>query len=161
MPCSTITIHERVHTEVLPQGIPPNPGVADEALRVGDGYARLKLAQLRRRETLLCLEYELSAEDALRWLIKQLYGLTPVSRVRIPPFASTPVDRSDREISCSQLIEVSLPSAAPTSLFCRTVAAQLASSVFMATVASSETIFARLHRESQVLKGFVACTPPL
>jgi hypothetical protein len=83
MPCSTITIHERVHTEVLPQGI---PGVADEALRVGDGYARLKLAQLRRRETLLCLEYELSAEEALRWLIKQLYGLTPVSRVRIPPF---------------------------------------------------------------------------
>jgi hypothetical protein len=36
-----------------------------------DGYARLKLAQLHRRENLLCLEYELSEEEALRWLIQR------------------------------------------------------------------------------------------
>ena len=34
-----------------------------------DGYARLELAQRERRETLPCLEYELSEEEALRWLL--------------------------------------------------------------------------------------------
>ncbi|MGA3104585.1 MAG: hypothetical protein ABSD53_08910 [Terriglobales bacterium] len=34
-----------------------------------DGYARFELAQRERRETLLCLEYELSEEEALRWLL--------------------------------------------------------------------------------------------
>ena len=34
-----------------------------------DGYARFELARRERRETLLCLEYELSEEEALRWLL--------------------------------------------------------------------------------------------
>jgi hypothetical protein len=36
-----------------------------------DGYARFQLAQRQRRETVLCLEYELSEEEALRWLIQR------------------------------------------------------------------------------------------
>jgi len=36
-----------------------------------DGYARFELAQRQRRETVLCLEYELSEEDALHWLIQR------------------------------------------------------------------------------------------
>jgi len=36
-----------------------------------DGQARFELAQRQRRETVLCLEYELSEEEALRWLIQR------------------------------------------------------------------------------------------
>jgi len=36
-----------------------------------DGYARFELAQRQRRETVLCIEYELSEEEALRWLIQR------------------------------------------------------------------------------------------
>jgi len=36
-----------------------------------DGYARFELARRQRRETVLCLEYELSEEEALRWLIQR------------------------------------------------------------------------------------------
>ena len=36
-----------------------------------DGYARFELAQRQRRETVLCLEYELSEEEALRWLLQR------------------------------------------------------------------------------------------
>src|ERR1035438_2328893 len=35
-----------------------------------DGYARWELARRQGRHTILCLEYELSEEDALRWLIQ-------------------------------------------------------------------------------------------
>src|ERR1022692_1184562 len=35
-----------------------------------DGYARFELAQRQRRETVLCLEYELSEEEALHWLLQ-------------------------------------------------------------------------------------------
>jgi hypothetical protein len=35
-----------------------------------DGYARWELARRQGRQTILCLEYELSEEDALRWLIQ-------------------------------------------------------------------------------------------
>lgn len=36
-----------------------------------DGYARFELAQRQGRATVLCLEYELSEEEALRWLIQR------------------------------------------------------------------------------------------
>jgi hypothetical protein len=36
-----------------------------------DGYARFELAKRKRRETMLCLEYELSEEEALCWLIQR------------------------------------------------------------------------------------------
>lgn len=35
-----------------------------------DGYARWELARRQSRETIACLEYDLSDEDALRWLIQ-------------------------------------------------------------------------------------------
>ena len=35
-----------------------------------DGYARWELARRQGRETILCLEYDLSDEEALRWLIQ-------------------------------------------------------------------------------------------
>jgi hypothetical protein len=36
-----------------------------------DGYARLELARLQGRLTLPCIEYELSEEEALRWLLQK------------------------------------------------------------------------------------------
>jgi hypothetical protein len=36
-----------------------------------DGYARFELAKRKGRETIVCLEYELSAEEALRWFIQR------------------------------------------------------------------------------------------
>ena len=39
--------------------------------QIVDGYARFELAQRQRRETVLCLEYDLSEEEALRWLIQR------------------------------------------------------------------------------------------
>lgn len=35
-----------------------------------DGYARWQLAKRQGRETILCLEYEMTDEEALRWLVK-------------------------------------------------------------------------------------------
>ena len=36
-----------------------------------DGYARLELARLHGRATLLCIEYDLSEEEALHWLLQR------------------------------------------------------------------------------------------
>jgi hypothetical protein len=36
-----------------------------------DGYARFELAKRKGRETIICLEYELSKEEALRWLMQR------------------------------------------------------------------------------------------
>jgi len=49
-----------------------------------DGYARWQLATRQGRETILCLEYELTDEEALRWLIKThrpLRGLNSYCRI--------------------------------------------------------------------------------
>jgi hypothetical protein len=46
------------------------PVVVTSSLTIIDGYARLQLAQQQGHETLPCLEYDLSEEDALRWLIQ-------------------------------------------------------------------------------------------
>jgi hypothetical protein len=49
-----------------------------------DGYARFQLAQRQERETLFCLEYDLTEEEALRWLIQShrpSWGLNAFSRV--------------------------------------------------------------------------------
>jgi hypothetical protein len=50
---------------------------------VVDGYARLELARRQSRETILCLEYDLTEEEALRWLIqthRPLRGLNSYCR---------------------------------------------------------------------------------
>ena len=36
-----------------------------------DGYARLELARLQGRQTLTCIEYELTEEEALQWLLQR------------------------------------------------------------------------------------------
>lgn len=49
-----------------------------------DGYAQWELARLQGREILLCVEYELSDEEALRWLIQthcQSKGLNDFCRI--------------------------------------------------------------------------------
>jgi len=49
-----------------------------------DGHARFQLAQRQGRETLSCLEYDLTEEEALRWLIQShrpSWGLNAFSRV--------------------------------------------------------------------------------
>jgi hypothetical protein len=49
-----------------------------------DGYARSELARHQGRQTILCLEYDLTDEEALRWLIKShrpSRGLNSYSRV--------------------------------------------------------------------------------
>jgi hypothetical protein len=49
-----------------------------------DGYARWALAWRQGRQTILCLEYDLSDEEALRWLIQShrpSFGLNSYSRV--------------------------------------------------------------------------------
>jgi hypothetical protein len=48
-----------------------------------DGYARWELARRQGQETILCLEYDLSEEEALRWLIQShrpLRGLNSYCR---------------------------------------------------------------------------------
>jgi ParB-like chromosome segregation protein Spo0J len=48
-----------------------------------DGYARLELARRQGRRSILCLEYDLTEEEALRWLIqthRPLRGLNPYNR---------------------------------------------------------------------------------
>ncbi len=53
-------------------------------LTIIDGYARFQLAQRQGRETLFCLEYDLTEEEALRWLIQShrpAWGLNAFGRV--------------------------------------------------------------------------------
>jgi hypothetical protein len=60
------------------------PIVVTRNLTIIDGYARFQLAQRQERETLLCLQYELTEEEALRWLIQShrpSWGLNAFSRV--------------------------------------------------------------------------------
>jgi hypothetical protein len=60
------------------------PIVITRNLTIIDGNARFQLAQLQKRETLQCLEYDLTEEEALRWLIQShrpSWGLNAFSRV--------------------------------------------------------------------------------
>jgi hypothetical protein len=60
------------------------PIVVTRNLTILDGYARFQLAQHQRRKTLSCLEYDLTEEEALRWLIQShrpSWGLNAFSRV--------------------------------------------------------------------------------
>lgn len=60
------------------------PIVVTRNLTIIDGYARVQLALRQGRETLSCLEYDLSEEEALRWLIQShrpSWGLNAFSRV--------------------------------------------------------------------------------
>jgi hypothetical protein len=60
------------------------PIVVTRNLTIIDGYARFQLAQRQERETLFCLEYDLTDQEALRWLIQShrpLSGLNAFSRV--------------------------------------------------------------------------------
>jgi hypothetical protein len=60
------------------------PIVVTRNLTIVDGYARFQLVQHQKRETLLCLEYDLTEEEALRWLIQShrpSWGLNAFSRV--------------------------------------------------------------------------------
>ena len=76
----------RPHPSYLRHGISPSPKQLFALASIGqlafsepivitskglivDGYARFELARRKQRETLLCLEYELSEEEALRWLL--------------------------------------------------------------------------------------------
>jgi hypothetical protein len=60
------------------------PIVVTRNRTIVDGYARFQLAQRQERETLFCLEYDLTEEEALRWLIQShrpSWGLNAFSRV--------------------------------------------------------------------------------
>jgi hypothetical protein len=60
------------------------PIVVTRDLTIIDGYARFQLAKHQGRETLSCLEYDLTEEEALRWLIQShrpSWGLNAFSRV--------------------------------------------------------------------------------
>ena len=53
-----------------------------------DGYARFQLAKQQKRQTIGCIEYDLSEEEALRWLIQShrpLRGLNAFNRVLLAP----------------------------------------------------------------------------
>lgn len=53
---------------------------------VVDGYARWELARRQGKQTILCLEYELTEEEALQWLIQShrpLRGLNSYCRARL------------------------------------------------------------------------------
>jgi hypothetical protein len=60
------------------------PIVVTSSQTIIDGYARFQLAQQQGRDTLPCLEYDLSEEDALRWLIqihRPSWGLNSFGRI--------------------------------------------------------------------------------
>jgi len=60
------------------------PIVVTRHLTIIDGYARFQLAQRQERQTLFCLEYDLTEEEALHWLIQShrpSWGLNAFSRV--------------------------------------------------------------------------------
>ncbi len=46
------------------------PIVITQGGMIVDGYARCELARLQGRQNILCLEYDLTEEEALRWLIQ-------------------------------------------------------------------------------------------
>jgi ParB-like chromosome segregation protein Spo0J len=46
------------------------PIVVTENGMIVDGYARCELARLRGNQTILCLQYDLPEEEALRWLVQ-------------------------------------------------------------------------------------------
>jgi hypothetical protein len=51
-----------------------------------DGYARLEIARLQGRETVMCVEFDIPEEEALRRLIlchRRLPGLPPFCRVKL------------------------------------------------------------------------------
>jgi len=51
-----------------------------------DGYARLEIARLQGRETIMCVEFDIPEEEALRRLIlchRRLAGLPAFCRVRL------------------------------------------------------------------------------
>lgn len=47
-----------------------SPIIATREGIIIDGYARYELARQENRETILCLEYDLNDEDAVRWLVQ-------------------------------------------------------------------------------------------
>jgi hypothetical protein len=60
------------------------PIVTTQGGMIVDGYARWELARRQGRQTILCLEYDLTDEEALRWLIQShrpSRGLNSYSRV--------------------------------------------------------------------------------
>jgi hypothetical protein len=60
------------------------PIVVARNLTIIDGYARFQLARRQERKALFCLEYDLTEEEALRWLIQShrpSWGLNAFSRV--------------------------------------------------------------------------------
>ena len=62
------------------------PLVITQDRTILDGYARLELARRKGRATLPCIEYELSGEDALRWLLqrhRRSNGLNDFCRILI------------------------------------------------------------------------------
>ncbi len=63
------------------------------------------------------------------------------------------------EISCLPSVGLSLRSTSLTSFFCCTVVAQLAPSVFVATVASCETIFNHVPRECLQVHELLVIVP--
>jgi hypothetical protein len=60
------------------------PIVVTRNLTIIDGYARFQLARRQERKTLFCLEYDLTEEEGLHWLIQShrpSWGLNAFSRV--------------------------------------------------------------------------------
>jgi hypothetical protein len=61
-----------------------DPIVITRDRKVIDGYARLELARQQGRMTILCLEYDLTEEESLRWLIHShlpSWGLSAYVRI--------------------------------------------------------------------------------
>lgn len=70
--CTTASGVQRTHCHYAKNGI------------IIDGYARWELARRQGRQTIPCLEYDLTDEEALRWLIQShrpSRGLNSYSRV--------------------------------------------------------------------------------
>src|SRR5271157_874373 len=60
------------------------PLVITQDRTILDGYARLELARLQGRATLLCIEYQLTESEALHWLLqkhRRSNGLNAFSRI--------------------------------------------------------------------------------
>lgn len=63
-----------------------------------DGYARLEIARLQGRETIMCVEFDIPEEEALRRLIlchRRLAGLPAFCRIKLPnnllPWMNSPL----------------------------------------------------------------------
>jgi len=64
-----------------------------------DGHARLELAKRLRRESVLCIEYDLTDEEALRWLIqshRQSRGRSPYIRILLALDLEPPLQEKAR-----------------------------------------------------------------